>query len=99
MVMTTLEDVIEEAQKNNRVCPMPRKWNELYELLPHKEREGHGWEPSLPLILGAWWDTPALPKIIRLREHIEWAFEHGCLDEIYEYFKSLEEDEWHHIGE
>lgn len=32
--MTTLDEVLAEVQKNNRVCPQPKKWNELYELLP-----------------------------------------------------------------
>jgi len=53
----------------------------------------------LPLILAAWWDTPAMSKMIRLREHIEWASEHGGLDIIYEFMKNLKEDEWFHIGE
>jgi hypothetical protein len=31
----------------------------------------------LPLILAAWLDTPVLAKMKRLREHIEWARDHG----------------------
>jgi hypothetical protein len=60
--MVTLETVLAETQKNNRVCPQPQQWQALYEMLPEKKRKGAGWEPSLPLILAAWWDTPALPK-------------------------------------
>jgi hypothetical protein len=56
--MATKEEVLAEAQRNNRVCPQPQKWSELYELLPNKRRKGNGWEPSLPLILAAWWDAP-----------------------------------------
>ncbi len=97
--MVTLEQALEEAQKNNRVCPQPLKWKELYELLPNTKRKGNGWEPSLPLILAAWGNTPAMLKILRLREHIEWAFEHGCLDDILVFLQNLKEDEWHHFGE
>ena len=97
--MSTLEQALEEAKRNNRVCPQPQRWNELYELLPNKKRKGNGWVPALPLILAAWWDTPAMSKMIRLREHIEWASEHGGLDIIYEFMKNLKEDEWFHIGE
>lgn len=97
--MVTLEQALEEAQKNDRVCPQPRKWNELYKLLPNRVRRGDGWEPAVPLILAAWWDTPAMLKILRLREHIEWASEHGCLDVIYEFMQNLMEEEWFHIGE
>jgi len=99
MPIVTLDQALEEAQKNGRVCPQPRKWNELYKLLPNKVRKGAGWEPALPLILAAWWDTPAMAKMARLREHIEWASEHGCLDIINAFMKNLKEDEWFHLGE
>ncbi len=97
--MVTLEQALEEAQKNDRVCPQPQKWSELYKLLTNRVRKGNGWEASLPLILAAWWETPAKLTILRLREHIEWAFEHSCLDVIYEFMLNLKEDEWYHIGE
>ena len=60
--MITLDEALKEAQKNNRVCLMPMRWNELYQMLPETHREGNGWEPPLPLILSAWWDTPVLLK-------------------------------------
>jgi hypothetical protein len=97
--MTTLDEVLAETQKNNRICPQPEKWQQLYELLPERKRMGAGWEPSLPLILAAWWDTPAMLKMLRLREHIEWAAAHGCLEKVYLFLQALSEDEWHHIGE
>ena len=97
--MATLDQALAEATKNNRICPQPRRWQELYEMLRHKQRAGTGWEPSLPLILAAWWDTPALSKMLRLREHLEWAFAHGCLDQVYSFLCQLPEDEWHHIDE
>ena len=34
--MATLEEALEEAQKNNRVCPQPMRCQELYEILPEK---------------------------------------------------------------
>jgi len=48
-----LEEVLIEARRNQRVCPQPRKWKELYDLLPGKRRKANSWEPSLPLILNA----------------------------------------------
>ena len=36
--MVTLEKVLEEVQKNNRVCPNPQKWNQLYRMLPNKKQ-------------------------------------------------------------
>jgi hypothetical protein len=64
--------------------------------LPNKKRNDNGgWEPPLPLILAAWHETPALLKIIRLREHIIWADEHGAIDEVDNYLRSLKEEDWH----
>ena len=97
--MATLAEVLAEAQKNQRACPQPRRWNELYELLPDRKRKGGGWEPALPLILAAWWDTPAMMKMLRLREHIEWASQHGALDTVSDFLLALREDEWFHFGE
>lgn len=97
--MITVEEVLTEIQKNNRICPQPQRWQQLYELLPDRKYKGAGWEPALPLILAAWWDTPAMLKIVRLREHIEWAATHGSLEQVHQFLLSLPEDEWHHIGE
>ena len=97
--MATLEEALAEAQKNRRVCPQPQQWQRLYEMLPRKQGVGAGWEPALPLILAAWWDTPALPKMLRFREHIEWAATHGCLAEVHAFLQALPEDQWHHVGE
>jgi len=44
-------------------------------------------------------ETPAMWKILRLREHIEWASAQGCLDKVYDFLVNLKEDEWYHIGD
>lgn len=97
--MITINQVFAVASENNRICPQPQKWQQLYELLPDKKRKGAGWEPSLPQILAAWLDTPATSKILRLREHIEWAATHGAIEEVYTFLRSLPEEEWHHLTE
>ena len=97
--MVTIDDVIKEIQKNNRVCPQPKRWQELYDLLPNKQRKISGCEPALPLILAALWDTPAQIKIMRLREHIDWAAAQGCLEKVYDFLCKLPENDWHHVGE
>lgn len=97
--MVTIDEVLAEAGKNNRVCPQPLRWNELWEMLPGRRRKGVGWEPALPLILAAWWDTPAMLKALRLREHVEWASSHGCLEQVFAFLSSLPESEWHHVGD
>lgn len=94
----TVEAVLEEARKNRRVCPMPKKWHDLCALLPGaKSSDPKDWPPA-PLILAAWDITLPLSKIIRLQEHIQWAEKHGALDRIYEYMRNLPESDWLHLG-
>ncbi len=91
--------VLSLATRDGRVCPQPQEWNRLYELLPNRRRVGNGWEPALPLILAAWHDTPAMLKMVRLREHIEWGEQHGALQTVHAFLRSLPEEKWHHLGE
>jgi hypothetical protein len=97
--MATIEETIACARSNGRVCPQPQKWNQLYELLPGRSRNSTGWEPSLPLVLAAWWDTSDSDKAERLQKHIEWAANRGALPEVFRFLSSLSERDWHHAGE
>ena len=97
--MITIEEILMEVQKNNRVCPQPQQWQEFYEMLPSKKRKGAGWEPALPIILAVWWDAPSISKILRLREHIEWAESHGHLERIASFLRNLPEEQWHHTDD
>lgn len=56
-------------------------------MLPGRRRVGAGWEPALPLILAAWWETPSQLKHLRFLEHLEWADKHGCIDEVDAYLR------------
>lgn len=95
-----LESLKEYVKDNNRVCPMPGKWHELWEMLPDKKRKGSGgWEPSLPLILAAWDDSPGLLKVMRLQEHIDYAEKHGDLEKVDAFLRLLTEEEWFHFGD
>jgi len=78
---------------------MPPQWSALWEMLPNRTRAGMGWQPALPLILGAWNDTPAGMKMTRLMEHIEWADQYGVLKEADTFLRSLPESEWAHLKE
>jgi hypothetical protein len=91
----TVVEVMVEARKNNRVCPKPAKWQQLYEMLPDRQHS----EPAPPLVGAAWDDTPSIPKRMCFREHIEWAASHGCLQQVFSFMKALPETEWHHMGE
>lgn len=91
---STLESLLKYVRENGRVCPMPRRWNELWKMLPDRRRVGDGWEPPLPLILGAWWDAPAHLKILRLEEHIRYANAHGVFPIVDRYLRQLSDDDW-----
>lgn len=89
-----LQTLIDYAQLNERVCPMPRRWLELYNLLPPPAR-GES-KPALPLILGGWWDTSSEAKKQRFREHLEYAACHGALPAVDRFVRALPEPQWAH---
>ena len=95
----TLEHAFNICQRNRRVCPMPNWWDALYKMLPRKAGVNGRGEPALPLILGAWNYAPPIMKILRLKEHIEWADNHGCLPKVMKLLETLREDDWLHLGE
>ena len=95
----TVESLVAYCRENNRVCPLPPHWSRLWETLPNRAQTGAGWQPPLPLILAAWHDTPAMLKILRLAEHIEWAAQHGALESAGKFLRELREEDWFHIGE
>jgi len=78
---------------NNRVCPMPMKWNDLFNMLKDKENL------NLPLILNVWEMSSPLEKNLRFKEHIQSASDHNQLNEIGEYLRNLKEEDWAHYGE
>ena len=72
-----LQDLHAYAQSNERVCPMPRRWYELYNIIspPVLERGSSGarlnWIPTGPMILGGWYRTSVHAKRLRMTEREE----------------------------
>ena len=93
--MTTFEELMVEAGKDRRVCPQPMVWNRLWELLPNRRRSGIGWEPPLPLILAAWWETSDSDKRNRFHSHLRWASEHGAIEPIANLLSNMKAEDWH----
>lgn len=94
-----VENLIRLCQENQRVCPMPTYWNELWGKLINRKRMGNSWEPPAPLILAAWWEASDSLKQLRLIDHIKWAEQQGQLEEISNFLKNLKEEEWFHFGD
>lgn len=89
--------LLDYCNENGRFCPQPQPWNRLWEMLPDRQQKpSGGWKPPLPLILAAWSDTTGLEKMLRLRDHIQWADEHGAIDDVDAYLRGLTEAQWFH---
>lgn len=91
----TLDDVLVEVRRNNRVCPMPAIWQRLYAYLPNTGPH----LSKVPATHAEWSQVPSLQKRARLREHIEWAASQGVLRQVYDALRKLPENRWHHMGE
>jgi hypothetical protein len=95
----TVDSLTVYCRDNKRVCPLPKAWQQLWEMLPQKRRTVDAWEPAIPLIGAAWHDATAMLKMVRLAEHLQWAAKHNALSEVAAFLRGLREDEWHHFGE
>lgn len=93
--MNKLEALLAYVQEDGRICPQPMQWKKLWEMLPDRQRDGSGWNPPLPLILGAWWEATRLEKALLLREHIVYAASHGEIDNVDTFLRRLPPDHWH----
>ena len=84
---------------NNRVCPVPRVWNRLHQVLLEHHAKASGSNPEPPLILSAWQVSSDHEKTNRLEQQIQWAVEHNMLEDVYGLLSALEEAEWYHCDE
>ncbi len=91
-----LSDLSTSAQEDNRACPLPSEWNDLWNLLPNKTRIGVGWNPPLPLILAAWYETSNLSIRQRFIEHIQYAAENNSLDTVDNFLRKPKTEHWHY---
>jgi hypothetical protein len=88
----TVQDVLNEARRNNRVSPKEAQWTRLWELL----KEATGFEPPACAPTGE--TVPRLVKRMLLRDQIEWAADHGYLALTMRFLQSLPEEEWVHMA-
>ena len=94
-----LDEVLLEARRNNRVCPQPPRWLELFDILQRKAAGTSLQLPAPPLTGKAWTGTRSLAKRMCFREQLEWAAAHGCLGVAYDFLKTLPDADWHFMGE
>jgi hypothetical protein len=91
----SVEQALQIARGNNRVCPMPAQWKALFELM-----QSLAPPQSIPPVVidGAAWNmVPAMQKRLRLGEQIEWAGRMGIAKPVVAFLRSLPEDDWLHF--
>jgi hypothetical protein len=90
-----VDQALQIARGNNRVCPMPAQWQALFELM-----QSLAPPQSVPPVVidGAAWNmVPAMQKRLRLGEQIEWAGRLGIAKPVVAFLRSLPEDAWLHF--
>ena len=90
----SIDDALVEARRNNRVCPQPVFWFQLYDLLPEAVRK-----PAPPPDGPAWRTASSLAKRMALRDHLEFADRSGKLAPVIAYLRKLREQDWLHMGD
>ena len=90
-----IADYVSQLESEGKVCPMPMRWNELWEMLPGRPRQGSGWNPPALLILAAWNFTSDEEKHERFLLHLNWADKHGVAVQAIEFLQSLTDEDWH----
>ena len=95
----SLSNLLDYAQSNNRVCPKPIFWIQLWELLLARKKSDGGWQLSGPPIRAAWRHTTDWEKHKRFSDQICWASDHGMFEIVVQFVRSLKENQWHHLNE
>jgi hypothetical protein len=90
----SVQVVMAEARRHNRVCPIAPEWQRLHALLASIAAD-----PPAPMTGAEFRRSPPLVRRIRVRDQVEWAAQHGVLRELFDFIESLPEDHWLHMGE
>jgi hypothetical protein len=92
--MSTDLEKLESYCSTKGICPEPCEWGNMWEIIAREKRIFSKWDPPLPLILGAWYVAPPIFKSLTFKRQLQWAFEHGIIEEVGDYLRQLKEDEW-----
>ncbi|MBK6006811.1 hypothetical protein JJB11_11980 [Ramlibacter ginsenosidimutans] len=92
-IEVTLYEVTGLTRKDNRVCPQPSRWLEMYRIL--QDQPGRDGLPPDPVVGSAWASTPPLAKRMAFHEQLEWADRNHCLTPVHEYLKTLRDVDWY----
>jgi hypothetical protein len=82
---------MEDILTNNRICPKPMIWNELYKMMC-EDLKAH--TIPKPLILSGWNFSSDLEKATRFREHLS-LIDFNSDNRIREFVLAIKEEDWH----
>jgi len=92
-----LLELVEYCQDNDRVCPMPLKWNRAVDgyMRYTSQHKFTKFPPfKFPLILSVWHYASDADKRLRLLTQIYWCYKNTFINRIYEDIMELSDDDW-----
>jgi hypothetical protein len=90
-----VDDVMAEARRFNRICPVEAEWLRLGDIL----REYGGSDAPATAQGATFRRMPPLARRMAIRDQVEWAAERGCLPQVAAFIEALPEDRWIHMGD
>lgn len=96
--ITSIDKLLDESKRNNRVCPRPEYWQRLDALLRAKAPAAAGKLPK-PVPPRELQMMTALARRTMFRGVIDWAAANGVTDDMLQFVRALPEAQWHHLGE
>ena len=84
------EQLVAYSTSENRICPKPIRWDQLWQLLGRPSEE-----VGPPLVLSGWAFSSDRDKRVRFKEHLEYALRAGIFEVAETFLRELEADEWH----
>jgi hypothetical protein len=89
------EDVMAQARRFNRICPVESEWLRLQAILA----DCGGAEAPDVVQGAAFRRMPPLAKRMALRDVVEWSAQRGCLADVHTFLDALPEHRWTHMGD
>jgi len=93
-----LLELVEYCQDNDRVCPMPLKWNRAVDgyMRYTSQHKFTKFPPfKFPLILSVWHYASDADKRLRLLTQIYWCYKNYSIGSMYSAIMKIEDDDWH----
>jgi hypothetical protein len=87
------QDLMLEARKDGRICPLPTRWLEFYRVLQDNARGAA--LPAPPLSGSSWASASPAAKRSAFEAQLAWATQQGCGAPAYAFLSSLGKSDWY----